>query len=133
MTYSPNTNGLCPHCERTFDAKKATIAFPGKATGMKISLIFALCPECYDTFSLADQSHQTKVVKISFNNIVKKRNTDWTVTTDLNLHAYFGDFFEAWWIGLDIPRPLFDAINYGSIEEVFFLPTLNYLTGGKDV
>ena len=131
MTYSPNTNGLCPHCERTFDSKKATIAFPGKAKDMKISLIFALCPECYDTYSLADQSHQTDVVKISFNNIVKKRNTDWTVTTSLCLGAHHDDFFNAWRFGIDLPRPIFDAINDGSIEEVFFLPSWTSLNEVK--
>lgn len=124
MTQFTNTNGQCPHCGYTFDAIKATMAFPGKITGKKISLVFALCPECYDAFSMGAEIQQTEIIKSSFTNVLKNQHTDWTVTSSLALDANFGDFFNAWWYGIDLTRPIFDAINNGLVEEVAFSPLL---------
>ena len=121
MTKFTNTNGQCPHCKRTFDAKKATLAFPGKVTGKKISLAFALCPDCYEVFKHGDANQQTDIIKTSYINVVKDQHADWTVTTSLTLDAYLGDFFNAWWCGIDLPQSVFDAINDGLVDEIAFL------------
>lgn len=123
------TNGICPHCEARFDVRKANLAFPGKFTGNAISLAFALCPECYDTFSHGVESQQADIINISFANIVKNKHTDWAVTSSLALNVHFGNFFNAWWYGVDLPSPIFDVINNGLVEEILFLPTWGSLNG----
>ena len=133
MTYFTNTNGICPHCQSTFDAKEAILSFPGNITGKKIPLVFALCPDCYDRFKHADANQQVDIIKTSFTNIAKNQHADWTVTSSLALDAYSGNFFNAWWHGIDIPRPIFDAINDGLIADFAFLPPWSFVTGGQHV
>jgi hypothetical protein len=127
-----NTNGQCPHCKRMFDVRKAILAFPGKFTGNRISLAFALCPDCYDAFKHGNTNRQAIIIKTSFTNVVNNRNIDWSMTNSIALDTHFGDFFNAWWFGVDIPKPVFDAINNGSVDEVAFSPAWN-VTGGQHV
>ena len=133
MTTYTNTNGQCPHCKRTFDAKKAILAFPGNVTGKKISLAFALCPDCYDAFKHGDTNQQTDIIKTSYINVANDQHADWTITSSLALDAYSDDFFNAWWYGLDIPKPVFDAINDGLVNEITFSPPWSFMTGGQHV
>lgn len=65
MTAHINTNSHCSHCKRNFDAKKAILAFPGNITGKKVSLVFALCPDCYDVFILADKKLKSEIIKLA--------------------------------------------------------------------
>ena len=118
MNNSINTNGACPHCKCTFDAKEAFLSFPGKKIGKRISLIFALCPECHDAFNQGNENRKISIRKTSYTNVDKNQHSDWTVTSSLALNYHFGDFFNAWWQGIDIPRPIFNAINDGLVEEV---------------
>ena len=133
MTNYHNTNGTCPHCKHAYDAKKSIVAFPGKITGKKIYFVFALCPECYEEFSLGDESRMASIVKTSFTNFVSNQNINWTITTNLCLDFHHDDFFNAWLYGINIPRNIFDAINDGLIEEVFFLPTWTNQNGVQHV
>lgn len=133
MTHFINTDGQCPHCECTFDAKKARLAFPGKATGKKIALAFALCPACYGAFKHGDANQQTNLIKTSFTNVVNNQHPDWTVTSSLTLDAHLGDFFNAWWYGIDLPQSVFDAINDGLVDEIAFLPPWSFVTGVQHV
>jgi hypothetical protein len=133
MTTYTNTNGKCPHCKRTIDAKKAILTFPGNVTGKKISLAFALCLDCYDAFKHGDTNQQTDIIKTSYINVVNNQNADWSVTNSLALHAHQGDFFSAWWVGIDLPQTLFDAINDGLIDEFAFFPPLSCVTGVRHV
>lgn len=133
MTKFIKTNGQCPHCKCTFDAKKATLAFPVNIRGKQISFAFALCPDCYQVFILADKKLKSEIVKTSFANVAKNQHADWTVTSSLALEAHFGDFFNAWWQGIDIPRSVFDAINNGLVDGIAFFPPLSFVTGAKHV
>ena len=133
MANFTKTNGQCPHCKCTFDAKQAMLAFPGNITGKQISFAFALCPDCYDAFKHGNTNQQTDIIKTSFANVAKNQHADWTVTSSLALEAHFGDFFNAWWQGIDIPRSVFDAINNGLVDGIAFFPPLSFVTGAKHV
>lgn len=123
------TNGQCPHCKCTFNAKKATLTFPVNLSGKQISFAFALCPDCYQVFILADKKLKNEIIKTSFTNFKKNQHNDWTITSSLALVAHSGDFFNAWWYGLDIPKPIFDAINNRLINDVAFLRTWSLVSG----
>lgn len=117
------THGKCPHCKKSFDANEAKIAFPGNVKGKSISFVFALCPKCHEEFIYADANRQTHIIKSSYFNFFKIHPyADWTVTSSLALSAHEGHFFNAWWIGVDIPSELFDAINDGVVDEVACFP-----------
>ena len=133
MTKHTNTIGQCPHCILMFDAKKATLAFPYNITGKKISLVFALCPDCYAAFKRGNKTQQISIIQTSCCNILKNQNTNWTVTNSLVLDVYWGDFFKGWCYGLDIPKTMFDAIDDGLVDEIAFFPQLNFATGGLNV
>ena len=110
------TNGICPHCKSIFDARAAVIAFPVHLAGNKVPVIFALCPECIQLLENTSNGLASGIAKTCCSNLFNDPHTDWTVTTTLALNAHGGDFFDAWWIGLDIPRVVFDAINEGDVE-----------------
>jgi hypothetical protein len=110
------TNGICPNCKSIFDARKAVIAFPVHLAGNKVPVIFALCPECIQLLENSSKISASGVVKTCCSNLFNDPHADWTVTTSLALNANYGDFFDAWWIGLDIPRVVFDEINEGGMQ-----------------
>ena len=130
MTIHSDTSAQCPHCKRTFDARKAILSFPGTLTGKRIFLVFALCPDCYEMFKQRNTSQQSTIVVASFTNFLNNPYVDWTITSSIALHAYSYDFFNAWWCGIDIPESVFDAINDGLVNEIVFPPSLSSLTGG---
>lgn len=118
MTIYTNTNGQCPHCKCTFDARKAALAFPGNITGKRLSLAFALCPKCFNLFEQGNKTNQASIIKKSFDNALNNKNYDWTVTSSLSLDAHLGDFFNAWWLGIDLPKIVFHAIDDGLVDEI---------------
>ena len=122
------TNGICPHCKSIFDARKAVVAFPVHLPGNKVAIIFALCPECIKPLESVSKDSAYGIVKTCFNNLFDDPHTDWTVTSSLVLNAHKDDFFDAWWIGLDIPKVVFDAISEGDVE-MFTAYHLNYRGG----
>lgn len=123
------TNGKCPHCKSTFDARKAVIAFPLHLAGNKVPVIFAICPECIHLLEKASNGSASGIAKTCCSNLFNAPHTDWTVTTSLALNAHGGDFFDAWWIGIDMPRVVFDAINQGNVEA---FPAYHASHGGAD-
>jgi hypothetical protein len=131
MTLNTKLNGICPSCKKAFNPQKATIAFPGVIPGKKISLIFALCPSCYQSFKMGSNTVQIDIVKRSFINLVKTPPADLTVTTSLVLDAYSGDFFDAWVYGLDLPQFVFEAINDGLVDAIALLPSLEGVLNAK--
>ena len=133
MTRYINTNGKCPHCKSIFDAKKAILAFPGNVKGKKVSLAFALCPDCYYLIEYGNANQKSDIIKKSYVNVLNNQNADWSVTSSLALHAHQGDFFSAWWDGIDLPQTLFDAINDGLVDEFAFFPPLSCATGVRHV
>lgn len=111
------TNGICPHCKSIFDARKAVVAFPAHLAGNRVALFFALCPECIQILENASKDSASEMVKKTCcSNLFNDPNTDWTITNSLALNAHDGDFFDAFWIGIDIPRVIFDVINEGDVE-----------------
>lgn len=117
-----NESAKCPNCESHFDVCDAVAAFPGVMKGKKISLVFALCPDCYGQLVKADDIKKNVMVRKSYLNVVNDQDEDWTVTTSIALDAHWGDFYHAWLYGTTLPKAIFDAINDGFVEEYTFLP-----------
>jgi hypothetical protein len=107
MTKYTNTNGKCPHCECMFDVKKAIPAFPGNFSGMKVFIIFALCPDCYALLEVGNSTQKIAIIKKSFINFTNNRTFDWSLTNNLALNAYSDNFFDAWMYGLDLHQSVF--------------------------
>lgn len=118
-----NIIGKCPHCESNFDAHQAIVAFPVINRGKKVSLVFALCPDCFSKFEKADIQQKIEIAKTSGINVFDGISDEWTVTSSLAFDAHMGDFFNAWWNGFDLARPLFDEINDGSLQDFAFSPS----------
>lgn len=116
-----NPIGTCPLCKKGFNAKDATIAFPAVTRDNQIYLVFALCPFCNNKFLTSDLSTKRQMATRSIQTFYANKFFDWTVTTSLALAAHDGDFYSAWWIGIDIPKELFDLINNGHIDSLSFL------------
>jgi len=116
--------GKCPNCTCSFNAIEATPAFPVVgSSNQKIILEFALCPECYKEFAKGSEKQQKIFIKNSIDNIVINPNNEWTVTNHLAIAANSGSFFNAWQYGSGIPKPIFDLINQGVIDDVVVLPS----------
>lgn len=115
-----NIIGKCPHCQSNFDAHQAVVAFPFINRGKKVSLVFALCPDCFSKFEKADIHQKIAIAKNSGINVIECTSDEWTVTSSLAFDAHMGDFFNAWLNGVDLAKPLFDEINDGSLQEFAF-------------
>ena len=116
--------GKCPHCTCSFNAEEATPTFPAIVSSKeKVILEFAFCPKCYEEFAKGGEQQQTKFIKTSINNIVTNRQDEWTITNNLALAVHSGSFLNAWQYGSGIPKPIFDLINQGFIEDIVVLPS----------
>ncbi len=122
MTHIIDTNGVCPYCERTFDANKAIPAFPVTMRNKILVLEFALCPKCYGKFRLCNKEQQGTIIVDCIHRLANNIDIGWTVTTNLALCANSGHFFNAWWKGTGLPRVVLDAINDGLVDEITILP-----------
>lgn len=115
--------GRCPQCQSNFDAYQAIVAFPVINRGKKVSLVFALCPDCFRKFEKSDIQKKIEIVKTSGINVVDSLSDEWTVTSSLAFDAHMGNFFNAWWVGVSLAKPLFDQINDGSLQDFAFSPS----------
>jgi hypothetical protein len=125
---SNNTLTTCPYCKTIFDAQDAVTAFPVKITGKAVSLCFALCSDCYTDFERGDPTIKAKVIKSSVSNVLQNQKTDWAVTSSLALVIHANSFFNAWWIGVDLPDFVIEAINDGLIVEFAIIPGIMEVT-----
>lgn len=111
----------CPLCMSGYDLRKANVSFFSSATGNRIFLIYALCPDCCFEFNHAKADQKDKIIKFCRQNVVKDDSDAWSVTSSLALYAHRYNFYMACWYGFDIPKPLFDAINTGLIDDFTLL------------
>lgn len=117
-----NESAKCPNCESHFDVSDAVVAFPGLIKDKKISLVFALCADCYGQLVKADDIKKNAMVRKSYLNLVNDRDAHWAITSSIALDAHWGDFSDAWMYGTTLPKVMFDAINDGLVEDYTFLP-----------
>ena len=123
MQMASNIIGKCPHCQSNFDAHHAILAFPVINRGKKVSLVFALCPDCFSKFEKADIQQKIEIAKTSGINVIDGISDEWTVTSSLAFDAHLGNFFNAWWDGVGLTKPIFDEINDGSLQDFAFSPS----------
>ncbi len=116
------TNGQCPHCESRFDAQTAIVAFPANFKSQTICFVFALCPDCFELLKLSNDEEKIAMIKSSYQHVVKNPSEEWTLITNLALLAYQGDFFNAWWQGLNLPLEIYETIDRQMIDEIVLLP-----------
>ena len=109
---------ICPCCTNTFDPHHAEMAFIEKRKGHKIGVIYALCPNCTFDFELGTSDSCVELMKKCFANVrLSEDSAAYTVTTTIALEANGGKFYPAWANGVDIPKPLFDAIDAGIVDD----------------
>lgn len=118
-----NTNGLCANCCVIFDVQKAVASFPGLIRGKKIHLIFGLCPKCHFTFQEVDHKQKSTIVQTSFYNVINNQSAGWVLVNSLTLFIHCGNFFSAWWLGIDVPRTIYEGIDAGLIDEFVIFPS----------
>lgn len=112
--------GKCPACNYLFDACTASPAF---AEGHRVLLIYALCPICKGHHDSCTGEERSELAKECFRNFkLSENNTAYTVTSSLALDVNGGKFIQAWINGVDIPKPLFDAIEAGIVDAYAILP-----------
>ena len=117
-----NHYGTCPLCKESFNAKEAEYAFPLTIKDKKIYLIFAFCQKCISNTITLDKKGRTKIAKIAIRNFFEDITPNWTITSNLAMAVHKDNFYEAWSIGVDIPYEMFDLINDGHIDTLFFIP-----------
>lgn len=110
--------GKCPACKHKYNPLKAEVAFIEDVKDRSVQLVFALCPDCKWCFDLATANERISFANSCFENVkLSEDPLAFTITSSLALEAHKGAFYPAWFFGLDIPRPLFDAIYSGTVNE----------------
>lgn len=113
-------NGVFPHCKAVYDARCSDVVFSLEIKNVHVDLIFAVCPVCFIEFN---RSRDPKgFSKICIENVFADRSIDWTVTSSLAFAAHSGHFLDSWWVGIEIPKTLFQMVYHGVVDSVSFLP-----------
>ena len=107
----------CPCCDKKFDVRKAKAAFIERA-GPQEGLVYAMCPTCHETFEAVDSNGRKSMenrcflnVKNAYRNGVSEKA--WAVTTVVTLLCHGENLTSAMREGIDLPRPIYDAIRDG--------------------
>lgn len=88
---------------------------------LNADLYFFFCPRCSAHLCNAGTGVQEQAVSRAIEKawIALPRRTHLAVTTSIAIRAHGGDLVKACEIGVDMPRPLHDAIVSGDAEATF--------------
>lgn len=112
----------CPCCERTFDVTDAKGAFIEQFETIDFEgLVYAMCPLCHEAYSAGDAQSRKAMSNRCFLNVKSDHreanlNKSWAVTTYITLYLNNDDLASAIWDGIDLPRPIYDAIVDGRLR-----------------
>lgn len=118
----------CPCCGHEFDVRQAKVAFV-EPVGPHEGVVYAFCPTCHPTFEASDPAGQKTMANRCFQNVKSDYQTgrlsrDWALTTLITLRFQGWNLADAIWEGVDIPRPLYDAIVDGKLQICLAGPCL---------
>ena len=115
------SEGVCPECKCLTDVKKSTPLFTIGVSGKKVLLIFAFCEVCSkEMMAGSKQKFDSNAIQAVREFYAAPDRRNWLVVTSLEFSKYHGDFYLAWYWGIDLPKEVFDLINDGLIESVSF-------------
>lgn len=123
MTCAPNDYPYgfagCCRCECAVDLASQPACL--SAQHGAVDLYFFFCPKCAAHLYKAGTAAQKQVVfKVTEKALLAMpQRTGLAYTTSLALQAHGGDVVRAYEIGVDMPRPLHDAIVSGDTEAAF--------------
>lgn len=123
MTCTPNDYPYgfagCCRCECAVDLASHPACL--SAQHGTVHLYFFFCPKCaahlYKVGITAQEQAVSRAIEKAL--MAAPRRTHLAVTTSLVLRAHGGDLAKAFEIGVDMPRPLHDAIVSGDAEAAF--------------
>lgn len=111
--------GGCCRCECPVDLASQPACL--SAQHGHLDLYFFFCPKCATHLCEAGIKAQeravSRVAKMAQNALPKR--THLAVTTSIALHAHGGDLVRAYELGIDMPRPVHDAIVSGDADATF--------------
>ena len=123
------TRTKCPCCRKDYRIKDAAACFRERLN--HIYLLYALCPNCKHQHDIASPTNKKNIANRCFINI-KTRNTNssgklypWSVTNEIALHVNDYDLGLALENGQQLPRELYDLVEYGKLN-IWQLPTNLY-------
>lgn len=117
-TYAPGYAGCC-RCEYPLDLASAPVGASIQYGG--IDLYFFFCSRCSTHLEAAGGTAQAQAVLVAIEKaqMALPKRTRLAVTSSIALQAHGGDLVRAYEIGVDMPRPVHDAIVSGDLEAVF--------------
>ncbi len=123
MACSPNDYPYgyagCCRCECAVDLASQPACWSVRYCN--IDLYFFFCPRCSEHLCNAGTGAQEQAVSRAIEKArgALPRRTHLAATTSIAIRAHGGDLVKACEIGVDMPRPLHDAIVSGDAEATF--------------